>query len=124
MAGLPTRLRPTPSYTTLRDVTAPLPGAALTGSWPAQHGPLDRQGDWVERAADIPWFAERRVTAENIASIENPLASREGLTELGRLVAAGAITARITTTEPLADAEALVERLRQGGVHGKAVIRT
>ena len=48
--------------------------------------------------ADIPWFAERRITAENIASIENPLASREGLPELGRLLAAGAITARVTAT--------------------------
>ncbi len=74
--------------------------------------------------ADVPWFAERRITAESIASIENPLASREGLSELGRLLAAGAITARITASEPLADAGALVDRLRQGGVHGKAVIRT
>ena len=49
-------------------------------------------------AADIPWFDERRITAENIASIENPLASREGLAELARLLVIGAITARITTT--------------------------
>jgi NADPH:quinone reductase len=75
-------------------------------------------------AADIPWFAERRVTAENIASIENPLASREGLAELARLLAIGAITARITTTEPLANAGSLLDRLRHGGVHGKAIIRT
>jgi hypothetical protein len=27
-------------------------------------------------AADIPWFAERRITARNIASVENPFASR------------------------------------------------
>jgi hypothetical protein len=26
-------------------------------------------------AADIPWFAKQRITAENIASIENPFAS-------------------------------------------------
>lgn len=74
-------------------------------------------------AADIPWFAEREITAENIASVENPLASRQGLTELARFMAAGAISARITTTESLANAGAILDRLRHGGVHGKAVIR-
>ena len=74
-------------------------------------------------AADIPWFAERDITAENIASVENPLASRQGLTELARFMTAGAISARITTTESLADAGAILDRLRHGGVHGKAVIR-
>lgn len=73
--------------------------------------------------ADIPWFAQRRITAKNIAPIENPLASRDGLTELAGFLAAGAITARITT-EPLAGAGALLDRLRHGTVHGKAVIRT
>jgi NADPH:quinone reductase len=75
-------------------------------------------------AADAPWFAERRITAENIASKENPLASRKGLAELARLLAVGAITARVTTTESLANAASLLDRLRHGGVHGKAVIRT
>jgi D-arabinose 1-dehydrogenase-like Zn-dependent alcohol dehydrogenase len=37
-------------------------------------------------AADIPWFAEREIAAENIASVENPLASRQGLTELARFL--------------------------------------
>jgi NADPH:quinone reductase-like Zn-dependent oxidoreductase len=72
-------------------------------------------------AADIPWFAGRRVTAHNFSSFEN--ASRQGLTEVGRLLAAGTITARITTTEPLDAAGALLDRLRHGDVRGKAVIR-
>ncbi len=75
------------------------------------------------RAADVPWFAERRITAHNISSFANPLASRHGLTEVRRLLAAGTITARITTTEPLAAAGALLDRLRHGGVRGKAVLR-
>jgi NADPH2:quinone reductase len=74
-------------------------------------------------AADIPWFAERHVTAHNFASFENPLASRQGLDEVARLLAAGTITARITTTEPLDAAGALLDRLRHGSVRGKAVIR-
>jgi NADPH:quinone reductase len=49
-------------------------------------------------AADRPWFAERQIAAENIASVKNLLASRPGLTELARLLETGAITARITTT--------------------------
>ena len=55
-----------------------------------------------------------------------PGSPAQGLTELRgvSLRQGGAITARITTTEPLPDAKALVDRLRQGGVHGKAVIRT
>ena len=74
--------------------------------------------------ADVPWFAERRITAENIASVENPLASRQGLTELARFLAAGAITTRIRTTEPLANAGALLDPVRHGNVYGRAVIRT
>jgi NADPH:quinone reductase-like Zn-dependent oxidoreductase len=74
-------------------------------------------------AADIPWFAERGITAQNIASVDNPLASRQGLTELAGLLAAGAISVRITTTEPLAHAGAVLDRMRHGGIHGKAVIR-
>jgi NADPH2:quinone reductase len=74
-------------------------------------------------AADVPWFAERRITAHNFASFQNPLASRQGLTEVGRLLAAGTITARITTTEPLDAAGALLDRLRHGDIRGKAVIR-
>ena len=78
----------------------------------------------TQYAADIPWFAEHRIAAENIASAENPFASPHGLTELVRFLAAGSITARITITEPLTKAGALLDRLRHGGVHGKAVIRT
>jgi NADPH:quinone reductase-like Zn-dependent oxidoreductase len=74
-------------------------------------------------AADVPWFAKRGMTAHNILLSENPLASRHGLTEVGRLLAAGTITARITTTEPLDAVGALLDRLRHGGVRGKAVIR-
>jgi NADPH:quinone reductase len=74
-------------------------------------------------AADMPWFAERRITAHNIASVENPLASRQGLNEVVRLLAAGSITARIVATEPLDAAGALLDRMRHGTIRGKAVLR-
>jgi hypothetical protein len=51
---------------------------------------VERLGDSpaiLELPKPTPWFAERRITAENIASKENPLASRKGLAELARLLA-------------------------------------
>jgi hypothetical protein len=39
---------------------------------------------------DMPWFAEQRITAENIPSVKNPLASRQGLAERAGFLAAGA----------------------------------
>ena len=72
---------------------------------------------------DMGWFAEQRITAETIASVKNPLASRQGLAELAGFLAAGTITARTTTTEPLPNAGALLDRRCNGGVRGKAVIR-
>jgi D-arabinose 1-dehydrogenase-like Zn-dependent alcohol dehydrogenase len=74
-------------------------------------------------AADVQWFAERRITAHNIASAENPLASRQGLDEIVRLLAAGSITARIVATEPLDAAGVLFDRMRHGTIRGKAVLR-
>lgn len=74
-------------------------------------------------AADVPWFAARRITAHNISSSSNPFATRQGLSEVARLLAAGTITARIGAREPLTDAGVLLDRLRKGKVHGKAIIR-
>jgi D-arabinose 1-dehydrogenase-like Zn-dependent alcohol dehydrogenase len=49
--------------------------------------------------------------------------SPEGLTEVARMLAAGTITARINSTVTLDDAAQVLERLRHGGLRGKAVIR-
>jgi NADPH2:quinone reductase len=74
-------------------------------------------------AADVAWFAEHHITAHNIASSTNLLSSRQGLTELARMLAAGTITARIRTTVELDGAAQILDRLRSGGLRGKAVIR-
>jgi NADPH:quinone reductase-like Zn-dependent oxidoreductase len=74
-------------------------------------------------AADENWFAERQITAQNISGPTNPLASPAGLAELARLVEDGTIDIRIRTVVPLADALQVLDRLRQGGLHGKALIR-
>jgi D-arabinose 1-dehydrogenase-like Zn-dependent alcohol dehydrogenase len=73
--------------------------------------------------ADEQWFAERQITAHNIASSANPLASPHGLTAVARMLAEGTITARIRSTVELDGAGQLLEKLRNGGLRGKAVIR-
>jgi NADPH:quinone reductase-like Zn-dependent oxidoreductase len=74
-------------------------------------------------AADESWFAEHQITAHNISGPANPFASPAGLTELAGLVADGTIDARIRTVVPLDEALQVLDRLRQGGLSGKALIR-
>lgn len=74
-------------------------------------------------AADERWFADRHITAHNSASSANPLLSSEGLTEIARRPADGTISARIGSTSDLDGAEQILDELRNGSLHGKAVIR-
>ena len=74
-------------------------------------------------AADSAWFAKHKITAHNHASSNNPLLSPRGLSEVARMLADGTITARIGSTTQLDDAGQILDKLRHGGLHGKAVIR-
>jgi NADPH:quinone reductase len=74
-------------------------------------------------AADEGWFAERQITAHNIASSANRLSSPQGLNEVARMLADGTITVRIRSTVELVGAGQMLEKLRNGGLRGKAVIR-
>jgi NADPH:quinone reductase-like Zn-dependent oxidoreductase len=74
-------------------------------------------------AADEGWFSERQITAHNIAGNVNPLASPQGLNQVARMLADGTITARIRSTVELGGAGQMLEKLRNGGLRGKAVIR-
>jgi NADPH:quinone reductase len=74
-------------------------------------------------AADEKWFAERQITAHNISSITNVLSSPQGLNQVARMVAEGTITVRINSTVELDGAAQMLEKLRKGGLRGKAVIR-
>jgi len=74
-------------------------------------------------AADEEWFAERRITAVNIATLTNPLSSPEGLAKVARMLAHGTITARIHSIIQPDQIGEVFEKLRSGGLHGKAVIR-
>ncbi len=74
-------------------------------------------------AVDEGWFAHRQITAHNIASSTNPLSSPRGLSEVAHMLADGTITARIRSTVELDGAGQMLEKLRNGGLRGKAVIR-
>jgi len=74
-------------------------------------------------AADETWFADRQITAHNSASSANPLLSPQGLTEVAGMLADGTITARIRSTVELDGAGQILDKLRNGGLRGKAVIR-
>jgi NADPH:quinone reductase len=73
-------------------------------------------------AADEQWFAQHKITAHNIASTKNPLSSPQGLNELARMLADGTVTARIRSTVELNGVAEMLEKLRHGGLRGKAVI--
>jgi NADPH:quinone reductase-like Zn-dependent oxidoreductase len=73
--------------------------------------------------ADERWFAERKITAHNFASIKSPASSPQVLRELAHMVDAGTISVRISAAVGLDGAGQLLERLRNGGVRGKAVIQ-
>jgi NADPH:quinone reductase len=74
-------------------------------------------------AADEGWFAERQITAHNIASNTNPLSSPQGLNALAGMLADGTITARIRSQVDLDGTGRMLEGFRNGGLRGKAVIR-
>lgn len=74
-------------------------------------------------SADEAWFAERKITAYNVSSMTNPLSSPQGLTTVARMLAERTITARIRSTVGLDGAGQILEKLRAGGLDGKAVIR-
>ena len=74
-------------------------------------------------AADEEWFAERHITAFNIATITNPLSSPQGLAKVARMLADGTITARIRSIIQPDHIGEMREKIRNTGLHGKVVIR-
>ena len=51
------------------------------------------------------------------------VSSPQGLNQVARMVAEGTITVRINSTVELDGAAQMLEKLRKGGLRGKAVIR-
>src|SRR5271170_3098993 len=86
---------------------------------------LKRRGSLVSTiyAADEKRFAERGITAHNIVGNTNPLSTTEGLNRIARMLADGTITARVRSAVGLDGTAGVIEKLRSGGLRGKAVIR-
>jgi NADPH:quinone reductase-like Zn-dependent oxidoreductase len=74
-------------------------------------------------AADEKWFSEHQIKAQNLVGLNNPSASSEGLKEIMALLAEGKISTRIRATVGLDEAKSILEKLRNGGLRGKAVIK-
>jgi D-arabinose 1-dehydrogenase-like Zn-dependent alcohol dehydrogenase len=77
----------------------------------------------ANHAADEAWFAERQITAHNISGPAGSWSTPQVLNEVARLLADGKITARIRATVELDGVGAVLSKLRDGGLRGKAVIR-
>jgi NADPH2:quinone reductase len=73
-------------------------------------------------AADEKWFAERRIKAHNIAGNSNPFATPKGLAQVVQMLAAGTITSRVQAIVELNDASEILEKLKKGGLRGKALV--
>lgn len=73
-------------------------------------------------AADEKYFADRKIAAHNIVGNSNPFSTPDGLTRLARMIADGTITARVQSTDPLESAASVLDKLRNGGLRGKALL--
>jgi NADPH:quinone reductase-like Zn-dependent oxidoreductase len=74
-------------------------------------------------AANEAWFTDRHITAQNILGNENPFSSPQGLNQVAQMLASGTITARIRSAVDLEGTAQILDKLRSGGLRGKAVIR-
>ncbi len=73
--------------------------------------------------ADEAWFTQHGIRAYNIVMNQTPQSSPDGLETVARMVLAGTLTVRIAGTFPLAEAPDVLERVKAGEIHGKAILR-
>jgi NADPH:quinone reductase-like Zn-dependent oxidoreductase len=77
----------------------------------------------TRHAADEKWFAERHLTARNTGPANNPKNSPAGLAEIAALVVDGTIAPRVRSVVGLDQAGQMLEKIRTGGLDGKALIQ-
>ena len=73
-------------------------------------------------AADVGWFATRKIAATNLYAVDTPQWSHAGLRTLLELVEQGRIRTMIAGERPLAEAVDALEESKSGSVDGKLVI--
>jgi NADPH:quinone reductase-like Zn-dependent oxidoreductase len=73
--------------------------------------------------ADEAWFGKRDVRAININMAATPQSSPEGLDELARLLEDGRLVITIASERPLEEANAVLDGIKSGSIHGKVILR-
>jgi NADPH:quinone reductase-like Zn-dependent oxidoreductase len=73
-------------------------------------------------AVDENWFAQRKIAAQDLYTLDSPHWSHVGLRTLLELLEQGRLRVMIAGERPLADAVAALEASRSGSVNGKLVI--
>lgn len=73
-------------------------------------------------AADLDWFAQRKIAATNLVMADTPQSSHAGLRALLELLERGAIRVVIGEERPLAEAVDALDDSKRGSTEGKIVI--
>jgi len=73
-------------------------------------------------AADVAWFGQRKIAAQNLVSSKTPEHSHAGLRALLELVEQGRLRVTIAGERPLAEAVDALAESKRGSVNGKLVI--
>lgn len=73
-------------------------------------------------AADVEWFAQRKIAAQNLVMFRTPQSSHAGLRTLLELVEQGRVRVMIAGERALTDALSALEESKSGSVDGKLVI--
>jgi NADPH:quinone reductase-like Zn-dependent oxidoreductase len=73
-------------------------------------------------AADVDWFAQRKIVAENLYSGDSPVWSHAGLRTLLELFEQGRLRVRIAGERALSDAVVALDESKSGTVDGKLVL--
>jgi NADPH:quinone reductase-like Zn-dependent oxidoreductase len=76
----------------------------------------------VRSIDDEAWFAERGITASNLAMGQTPQSSRESLEELVALIQAGTLAVEVQSAYPFAEAGSVLAALKSGKISGNIVL--
>ncbi|MGB8907611.1 MAG: NADP-dependent oxidoreductase [Candidatus Cybelea sp.] len=73
-------------------------------------------------SADVEWFAQRKISAQNIGLFDTPQFSHAGLRALLELLVQKRLRVVISAERALSDAVVALEESKRGGIFGKLVI--
>jgi NADPH:quinone reductase-like Zn-dependent oxidoreductase len=76
----------------------------------------------VRSIDDVAWFAERGITASNLAMGQTPQSSRASLEELVALIEAGTLVVDVQSAYPLEEAGTVLAALKSGKISGNIVL--